>query len=63
MHLLLGPSGDDTFSALRKVNTNTSTGPDNIPAWVLKLTFRQYPTMHTNYIISHCTTLQYNHNI
>ena len=30
----------------------------------LKLTFRQYPAIHTNYIISHCTTLQYrpNHN-
>ena len=32
---------------------------------VLKLTliFMQYPAIHTNYIISHCTTLQYNHNI
>ena len=29
-------SVDDTFSALRKVKTNTCTGPDNIPAWVLK---------------------------
>ena len=29
----------------------------------LKLTFWQYPAIHTNYIISHCTTLQYNHNI
>ena len=29
----------------------------------LKLTFRQYPAIHTNYIISHCITLQYNHNI
>ena len=28
----------------------------------LKLTFRQYPAIHTNYILSHCTTLQYNHN-
>ena len=28
-------SVDDTVSALRKVNTNTSIGPDNIPAWVL----------------------------
>ena len=27
---------DDTVSALRKVNTNKSTGPDNIPACVLK---------------------------
>ena len=26
----------DTVSALRKVKTNKSTGPDNIPAWVLK---------------------------
>ena len=29
-------SVDDTVSALRKVNTNKATGPDNIPAWVLK---------------------------
>ena len=29
-------SVDDTVSAVRKVKTNTSTGPDNIPAWVLK---------------------------
>ena len=29
----------------------------------LKLTFRKYPAIHTNYIISHCTTLEYNHNI
>ena len=27
-------SVDDTVSALRKVKTNKSTGPDNIPAWV-----------------------------
>ena len=26
-----------------------------------QLTFRKYPAIHTNYIISHCTTLQYNH--
>ena len=26
----------DTLSALRKVKTSKSTGPDNIPAWVLK---------------------------
>ena len=25
-------SVDDTFSALRNVNTNTSTGPNNIPS-------------------------------
>ena len=46
---------------------------------ILKLTFRKYPAIHTNCIISHCTTLrgthivyvfpnkqsinQYNHNI
>ena len=29
----------------------------------LKLKFRKYPSIHTNYIISHCTSLQYNHNI
>ena len=26
----------DTVEALRKVKTNKATGPDNIPAWVLK---------------------------
>ena len=30
---------------------------------LLKLKFRKYPAIHTNYIISHSTTLQYNHNI
>ena len=30
-------SVDDTVSALRKVKTNKSTGPDNIPAWLLKI--------------------------
>ena len=30
---------------------------------MLKLTFRNYPAIHTNYIISNCNTLQYNHNI
>ena len=29
----------------------------------LKLKFRKYPSIHTNYIISHSTILQYNHNI
>ena len=29
----------------------------------LKVTFRKYPAIHTNYIIPHCTTLQFNHNI
>ena len=29
----------------------------------LRQTFRTYPGIHTNCIISHCTTLQYNHNI
>ena len=29
-------SGDDTVSALRKVKTSKSTGPDNIPACVLQ---------------------------
>ena len=29
----------------------------------LKLTFSLYPSIHTNYIIAHCTTLLYNHNI
>ena len=28
---------------------------------MLKLTFWQYPAIHTSYIISHCTTLQDNH--
>ena len=30
---------------------------------LLKLQFSQYSSIHTNYIIHHCTTLQYNHNI
>ena len=30
---------------------------------MLKLNFSQYPSIHINYIISHCTTLWYNHNI
>ena len=30
---------------------------------LLKLKFSQYSSIHTNYIITHCTTLQYNHNI
>ena len=30
---------------------------------ILKLKCMQYPAILTNYIISHCTTLQYNHNI
>ena len=34
----------------------------NIVSYILKVTFMQYPAVHTNYIISHCTTLQYNHN-
>ena len=29
----------------------------------LKLKFNQYSSTHTDYIIPHCTTLQYNHNI
>ena len=29
----------------------------------LKLKLSKYSSMHTNYIIPHCTTLQYNHNI
>ena len=28
-----------------------------------KLTFGQYPAIHTNYSLSNCTSLQYNHNI
>ena len=28
----------------------------------LKLKIRKYPSIHTNYIISHSTILQYNHN-
>ena len=29
----------------------------------LKLQFRKYPAMHTNHMLYHCTTLQYNQNI
>ena len=28
-----------------------------VPKSMLKLNFSQYPSIHTNYIISHCTTL------
>ena len=28
-----------------------------VPLLVLKLNFSQYPSIHTNYIISNCTTL------
>ena len=28
----------------------------------LKVKFSQYSSIHTNYIIPHCTTLQHNHN-
>ena len=31
--------------------------------YYLKITFRQYPAIPTNYIISHCTTLQYSHSV
>ena len=44
----------------------TSTYTQNrLESWqkVLKLKFSQYSSIHTNYIIPHCTTLQYNHNI
>ena len=42
-------SVDDTLSALRKVKTNASTGPDNIPAWGLK--------EHANYIVAPLTSI------
>ena len=29
----------------------------------IKLTFGQYPVIHTNYSLSNCTNLQYNHDI
>ena len=38
--------------------TNLSLGFANVNAPVsLKLNFSQYPSIHTNYIMSHCTTL------
>ena len=33
------------------------------PLQCLKLKFSQYSSIHTNYIIPNCTTLQYDHNI
>ena len=42
-----------------KMKNKTATECWNI----VKLNFSQYPSIHTNYIISHCTTLCYNHNI
>ena len=38
-------------------------GQDGDGRTALKLKFRKYPSIHTNYIISHSTILQYNHNI
>ena len=38
-------------------------GVTTLESWRLKLKLRKYPSIHTNYIISHCTILQYNHNI
>ena len=35
---------------------------EQVEPFVLKLKFRKYPSIHTNYIISHSTILQYNHN-
>ena len=43
----------------KHMGRSTSSGT----AHTLKLTFWKYPSIHTNYIISHSTILQYNHNI
>ena len=42
-------SVDDTLSALRKVKTSKSNGPDNIPAWVLN--------EHANYLAAPLTSI------
>ena len=34
-----------------------NTSKSEIKCVCLKLNFSQYPAIHTNYIISHCTTL------
>ena len=44
-------------------NPKPYPNPNSDPNPILKLTFRKYPSIHTNYIISHSTILQYNHNI
>ena len=51
------------------VSSNINNELDKIGEWLaanklsLKLKFSQYSSIHTNYIIPHCTTLQYNHII
>ena len=44
-------SVDDTLSALRKVKTNESTGPANIPVWVLKEHANSLAALLTSIII------------
>ena len=47
------------------IEINHSAPPELIKRSIisLKLKFSQYSSIHTNYIIPHCTTLQYNQNI
>ena len=45
------------------VSAGSEAMSHNLCVQVLKLKFSQYSSIHTNYIIPHCTTLQYNHNI
>ena len=45
----------------RQVTMSHNNGNSSIIFKNLK--FSQYSSIHTNYIIPNCTTLQYNHNI
>ena len=56
----VGAIEDEVF-ARTQATTDGKVETRNNP-YMLKLTFRKYPAIHTNYIISHCITLQYNHN-
>ena len=53
--------GDD----LKEVCETVSFELDKLTRWFRanKLTFREYPAMHTNRMLYHCITLQDNHDI
>ena len=53
---------DQQFSNCKYLKVIIHMCDQNLQHDKLKLTFRQYPAMHTNRMLYHCTTLQYNHN-
>ena len=56
-------TGSNNDCATIRTSTIYSNSSSCVSSASLKLTFRKYPSIHTNYIISHSTILQYNHNI